>query len=67
VLRSRKSRLLPAPELEDPITFCIDFKTDYGKLACEGLFKMLTIPALDVKNTLLIRWRVPPMSNLVRY
>ena len=54
-------------QLEDAVAFCIDSETNHRKLAREGLFKMLAIPALDVKNTFLIHRRVPPMSNLVRY
>src|ERR1700722_14617998 len=59
--------LLPSPELKNSVALCIDPKASHGKLACERLLKMLAIPGLDVKNTLLIQRRVPPMSYLMRY
>ena len=60
-------RLLPSPELKNPVALCIHPKANHRKLARERLFKMLAIPALDVKNTVLIHRRVPPMSYLMRY
>jgi hypothetical protein len=66
-LRNRKSRFRPAPELEDAVALCIDSKTDDRKPAREGVVKVLAIPALYLKYTFLIRWGVPPMSNLVGY
>jgi hypothetical protein len=59
--------LLPSREFKDTVTLRIDPETNHGQLVRECLFKMLPVPGLDVKNTLLIRRRVPPLSYLMRY
>ena len=59
--------LLPSPELENPVALCIDPKANHRHAACKRLLKLLAVTSLDLKNAFLIRRRVPPMSNLMRY